>query len=294
MQLGGYIPNPDTTFLNGPLCNDAPIKVSDSFLSNPPSICQGKHVSTECRRGAMLDESKLGRPSPEPVKRARKRSNGRLQLKSAASGANGSHRQSDASSTDNSPSKLEPESQPTGLQNKSKEAIASDDTFVVRIGGSTVTLNYDLRIFGTNNEDSTHTLARQLANVVLNAEGKHDLQNLKWALPIMHGIGPKDELEGLLAVQMLGIHTLTIECLKRASMEGQTTVEMDANVNHVTKLARTFTMQIEALNRHRGKVGQQLVVGNVNVNEGGQAIVGRVSHGGRGKASTEVDADKLK
>ena len=44
---------------------------------------------------------------------------------------------------------------------------------------------------------------------------------------------------------------------------------------------------------HRGKVNQQLVVGNVNVNNGGQAIVGPVSHAGRGKALTEDDAEKI-
>ena len=92
---------------------------------------------------------------------------------------------------------------------------------------------------------------------------------------------------------MIGVHSLAIECLKRASLEGQTTFGMDANINRATKLLRTFTAQMEALNRHRGKVGQQMVVGNVNVNEGGQAIVGPVSHDGRGKASTEDDTDKV-
>ena len=241
----------------------------------------------------MLDESKLGRLSPESIKRERKRSNGRQRLRSAASVANGSHHQSDTPSNDNSLSKPEPESVPTGLEKKSKKTIASDDTFVVKIDASTVTLNYDLRIFGTNNQDSTRALAQQVANVVLNTEGKHDVQNLKWALPTIHGIGPKDELEGLLAVQMMSVHSLAIECLRRASCEGQNEIGMDANINRATKLLRTFTTQMEALNRHRGKVGQQMVVGNVNVNDGGQAIVGPVSHEARGKASTEDDADKV-
>jgi hypothetical protein len=34
---------------------------------------------------------------------------------------------------------------------------------------------------------------------------------------------------------------------------------------------------MEALDRHRGKLGPQMVVGSVNVNDGGQAIVGPVS-----------------
>jgi len=165
-------------------------------------------------------------------------------------------------------------------------SVARDSakTFVAETDASTnkVFLNSDLRIFGTNNEDSTHALIGQVLAVVTNAAGKHDLENLKYALATINGIGPKDELEGLLAVQMIGVHSLAIECLKRASREDQTTYGMDANINRATKLLRTFTAQMEALNRHRGEVGQQMVAGNVNVNEGGQAIVGAVSNDGRG------------
>ena len=93
---------------------------------------------------------------------------------------------------------------------------------------------------------------------------------------------------------MMGVHNLAMECLRRASLEGQTFEGVDANVNRAVRLLRTFTSQMEALNRHRGKVGQQMVVGNVNVNDGGQAIVGPVSHPGPGKVSTEDDRRKGK
>jgi hypothetical protein len=296
-QLGGYMTNPNTTFLNGALCNDAPINdeaVSDSFVSNPPLISQGKHVSTGCRGGAMLDESKLGGLSPESVKRQRERSNGRQKLKNTASGANGSHHQSHASSTDNSLSNPEPESLPIGLQKKSKEATASDNTSVVEVDASTNEITLKRPVFGTNNEDSNLGLAQQVVGFVPTVAGKLDSRNLKWVLTTLREIGPKDELERLLAVQMVGIHLLAIECVRRASVEGQTAVVVDANINHATKLTRTYTAQMEALNRHRGKVGQQMVVGNVNVNEGGQAIVGPVSRNGPGKAPSEDDADKSK
>ncbi len=75
-------------------------------------------------------------------------------------------------------------------------------------------------------------------------------------------------------------------------MEGETFVGIDASVNQAVRLLRTFTSQMEALNRHRGKVGEPVVVGNVNVNDGGQAIVGAVSHDGRRKASTNDDTEK--
>jgi hypothetical protein len=225
----------------------------------------------------MLDESEHSQLSPEPAEPGKKRSEG-------------AHR-SDASSN---LSKPEPESLPTGLQNKSKEGIAADNTFVVEVDSSTnkVIVN-NLRIFGTNNPDSTNALVQQVFAVAGAVNGKHDLQNMKYALSTINGIGPKDELEGLLAVQMMGVHNLAVECLRLASLKGQTPEGMDANINSATKLLRTFTTQMEALNRHRGKLGQSMVVGNVNVNEGGQAIVGAVRHDGSRKASTEDDTDKV-
>jgi hypothetical protein len=48
------------------------------------------------------------------------------------------------------------------------------------------------------------------------------------------------------------------------------------NIVLAIKLLRTFTMQLEALQRYRGKGQQKVTVEHVNVNAGGQAIVGTV------------------
>jgi len=239
--------------------------------------------SLECQGGAMLDESEHGRLSLEPVKRERKRSNGRPKLKSAALEAKGSHPRSDASSNGNSLSKPELESLEKRLRKRSKEASASDNSDT-RVAFTVDALNRNPRIFGTNNQDLTYSLLGQLCGILAITDGKHNLQTVKDALATINGIGPKDGLEGLLAVQMVGVHTLAVHCLMRASWQDQTPEARDANIHLATKLLRTFTAQMEALNRHRGEVGQQMVVGNVNVNEGGQAIVGAVRHGSRGKA----------
>jgi hypothetical protein len=47
------------------------------------------------------------------------------------------------------------------------------------------------------------------------------------------------------------------------------------------KLVRTFTVQMEALNRHRSKGQQKMTVEHVHIHEGGQAIVGNVQGGGK-------------
>ena len=50
----------------------------------------------------------------------------------------------------------------------------------------------------------------------------------------------------------------------------------------LNKLARTFASQVEALKKYRSAGEQTIKVQHVTVNEGGQAIVGNVSHGGGG------------
>jgi hypothetical protein len=56
--------------------------------------------------------------------------------------------------------------------------------------------------------------------------------------------------------------------------------QLEATVSLLTKLHRTFTTQLEAMQRYRGKGPQQVRVEHVHVHEGGQAIVGTVQQGG--------------
>jgi hypothetical protein len=68
------------------------------------------------------------------------------------------------------------------------------------------------------------------------------------------------------------------DLLAKSLVPKQTTEGIDANTHRAVRLLRTFTSQVDALNRNRGKISQQMVVENVNVNDGGQAIVGPVEH----------------
>lgn len=102
------------------------------------------------------------------------------------------------------------------------------------------------------------------------------------AVAILNGIQPRDEIEGMLAVQMIGVHNLAMETIKRAMITDQTFEGKQANVNEATKMLRTFTAQMEALKRYRTGGQQKVTVEHVHVNEGGQAIVGTVNQGGGG------------
>ena len=145
------------------------------------------------------------------------------------------------------------------------------------------------RTFGTSDEDLSVELFQQvkraLPKSLIDPQGNH-------ALAALYGISPRDTLEGLLATQMVAGHNLAMDLLKRAALAEQPAV-VELNLNSATKLLRTFTLQMDALNRYRGKDSQHMVVGNVNVAGGGQAIVGSVTQRGLGKASTENDADTV-
>ena len=90
------------------------------------------------------------------------------------------------------------------------------------------------------------------------------------------GIEPKDQIEGMLATQMIATHHATMDCFRIVAQNGQLDI-INQMLCYANKLSRTFTMQMEALNRYRGKGGQKMTVEHVHINSGGQAIIGNIT-----------------
>ena len=102
------------------------------------------------------------------------------------------------------------------------------------------------------------------------------------------GIGPKDELEGMMAAQLIAAHNAAMECYRRAMISDQSFEGRRENLNQANKLSRTHATLVDALNRHRGKGQQKVTVEHVHVHSGGQAVVGVVAApGGRPPALLE-------
>jgi hypothetical protein len=102
------------------------------------------------------------------------------------------------------------------------------------------------------------------------------------------GIGPKDELEGMMAAQLIAAHSAAMECYRRAMIGEQTFEGRRENLAQANKLSRTYATLVEALNRHRGKGQQKVTVEQVHVHPGGQAVVGVVeAPGGGDRAKSE-------
>lgn len=116
------------------------------------------------------------------------------------------------------------------------------------------------------------------------------------ALAAVCGIGPRDETEAMLAVQMVATHDAAMELLRRA-MQAQYRHNLEDAGNLAVKLLRTYTAQLAALQRYRGKGQQKVTVEHVHVHQGGQAIVGHVETtqgvGASAKTEDRPDAKQL-
>ena len=99
------------------------------------------------------------------------------------------------------------------------------------------------------------------------------------AISLLQGIKPADEIESMLAIQMVATHSAAMECLRRAMFVKPTLKGRDHDLKQAVKLLSIYSRQIEVLDKHRGK-GQQIVtVKHVHVAAGGQAMVGHIETG---------------
>ena len=132
----------------------------------------------------------------------------------------------------------------------------------------------------------------QIANVKPNiVDSEKDdsriMDELNNILALMHGIKPTDEIESMLAIQMICTHDIAMDFLRRSMLSDRSIEQIEGDINKATKLLRTFTAQVEALNKYRNKGQQKVTVEHVTVNEGGQAVVGVVEHKGGGSGGND-------
>jgi hypothetical protein len=142
---------------------------------------------------------------------------------------------------------------------------------------------------GSQSDDWNVRLANDTAQALwlTNSDEKTRGQQVGAVLAGLSGIAPKDELEGMMAAQLVAAHSAAMECYRRAMIGEQTFEGRRENLGQANKLSRTFAALVDALNRHRGKGQQYVKVEHVHVHQGGQAIVGTVNPGGGGSTKSE-------
>jgi hypothetical protein len=154
-----------------------------------------------------------------------------------------------------------------------------------------------LKLIGGSASDAwNNTLANQTIQTLWVSHSDEETleRQLAATTAALVGIRPRDELEGMLASQLIAAHNAAMECYRRAMLSGQTLDGRRENLTQANKLSRTYTSLLEALNRHRGKGQQKVTVEHVHVHEGGQAIVGHVEQKGEGRREKNEDQPHAK
>lgn len=132
---------------------------------------------------------------------------------------------------------------------------------------------------GSDDSEFAMQMLKQVGQTYWLPEGSPTEDHVELArasIAMLQGIAPKDELEGMLAAQMVATHNAALDCFRRAMIPSQTFHGRDNSLKNGAKLAALYVRQIEALNKHRGKGQQKVTVEHVHVESGGQAIVGNV------------------
>jgi len=78
---------------------------------------------------------------------------------------------------------------------------------------------------------------------------------IRAAVAAVAGLAPRDELEGMLAVQMAATHAAAMECLRRAAMpySYQDRRVRDDELRQAGRLLGLYARQVEVLNHNRGR-----------------------------------------
>ena len=158
-------------------------------------------------------------------------------------------------------------------------------------------LRPELKCLGGSQSDHwNNILANQTFNTLWLAHANEELQEQQRTATgaALVGIGPKDEIEGMIGAQLLAAHNAAMECYRRAMIREQSFEGRRENLNQANKLSRTYTTLLEALNRHRGKGQQKMTVEHVHVHSGGQAVVGLVETPGGGDRARMEDQPHAK
>lgn len=145
------------------------------------------------------------------------------------------------------------------------------------VDGQTIQL---LAALGTSSVDFLNASVGRIGAIVRQKGAKLPTQSeFNAALAAIDGLQPGDEIEAMLAMQMIATHDVAMNMLTRAK-QAELLHQMQESGSLAIKLLRTFTAQVEALARMRRGGEQRVIVQHVNVSDGGQAIVGAVNQAG--------------
>jgi hypothetical protein len=141
------------------------------------------------------------------------------------------------------------------------------------------------RMYETFGTTSQHFVTQQLCRVaeaLQDKDGNLSETTMESVVAILDAAQPANEIEAMLIIQMATTHELILQMTGRCNrIHNETTLQqVDSRSVALSRLHRTFAMQVDAL-ANLGRGGRQKIrVEHVHVYPGGQAVVGHVTTGG--------------
>ena len=145
-------------------------------------------------------------------------------------------------------------------------------------------VNTACKVTGTRRRELANRILIQVVHALVQQKSCDAEDDLIKAIAAIGEMEPQNLPEAMLATQMIAANDAALMFLSRATIENQYPEAIDTNVLRATRLMRIFREQLEAMQKLKGKSGQQSVrVEHVHVHDGGQAIVGTVTSSGTGR-----------
>jgi len=144
-----------------------------------------------------------------------------------------------------------------------------------------------MRAFGTTDTEFLARIWNQVSNAVAGGTTNVTSQQHNGILASMAGIEPRDEIEAMLATQMVATQDAAMT-LMRQMQNAETIMQRDTAGNLAVKFMRTYATQLEALRRHRSSGEQRVVVQHQHVHVTAEQAAVQVN-GGEGALPNAED-----
>jgi len=104
------------------------------------------------------------------------------------------------------------------------------------------------RVGGSQSDDWNHVLGNQAIQSLWIKQSDNEVRARQYnaAIAGLIGIAPQDEIEGMIAAQLIAAHNATMECYRRAMIGEQTLEGRRDNLSQVNKLSRTYAVLLDA------------------------------------------------
>ena len=119
-------------------------------------------------------------------------------------------------------------------------------------------------------------LSGQLMNIAVGLTGKNYMQKKTEVVALCAALQSRDPIELMLDRSLVAANITTMDRFARATMASNPRAR-EINLRYGMKGVQVQLDVVKVREARRGQVDQKVVVGNVNVEAGGQAIVGHVN-----------------